>query len=79
MILNVRLETLKNPIKNSLETLMTYFLFNIKTQDHGAKKIAILIWMQFLNAKIKSKHCFKAIQKFHKFNVFIKTLKLRNF
>ena len=41
------------------------------------QKIAILIWMQFLNDIIKSRHGFKAAQKFHKFRVFTKTLKLQ--
>ena len=42
----------------------------------GRQKIAILIRMQFLNDIIKSSHGFKAAQKFHKFRVFIKTIKL---
>ena len=36
------------------------------------QKIAILIWMQFLNDINKSRHGFKTVQKYHKFRVFIK-------
>ena len=40
------------------------------------QEIAILIWIQFLNDIIKSSHGFKTTQKFHKFEVFIKTLEI---
>ena len=33
-------------------------------RNQGAKKISIIIWMQFLNDIIKSEHGFKAAQKF---------------
>ena len=56
-----------------------YIFLTLHDQHHGHQKIAILIRIQFLNDIIKSRHGFKAAQKFHKFRIFIKTIKLLKF
>ena len=59
----------------NLFILIKFISFNSKVST-WRQKIGILIRIQFLNDIIKLRHGFTAAQKFLKFRVFIKTIKL---
>ena len=66
-----RMNNWKKAIGRERKNFINLFHGSIDSRCHGAKKIAILIRMQFLNDIIKSRHGFKTAQKFHTFRVFI--------